>query len=160
MIRGLIAGGLLALSVAALGAAELETLAPADARRAADLAAQLRCLVCQNQSIAESSAELAVDLRKQIDTQIRSGRTDREITDFMVARYGDFVLYRPPFKLTTVLLWIGPALLAGLALLAFARTVRARRARASRAALSEELSDAERSEAARLLAQDQPGSRR
>jgi len=159
MIRGLIAGGLLAMSVAALGATELEALAPADARRAAELAAQLRCLVCQNQSIAESNAELAVDLRKQIDTQIRAGRSDHEIRDFMVARYGDFVLYRPPFKLTTILLWIGPALLAALALLAFARTVRARRASAAGAALTEALSDAERSEAARLLAQDSPRSR-
>jgi Cytochrome C biogenesis protein len=66
--------------------------------RATAIAEQLRCLVCQNQTIADSNAELAVDLRRQVREQIAAGRTDREIIDFMTARYGDFVLYRPPFK--------------------------------------------------------------
>ena len=69
---------------------------PVAAARAVHLANELRCLVCQNQSIAESNAELAVDLRRQIREQIAAGRSDGEIVDFMVARYGDFVLYRPP----------------------------------------------------------------
>jgi cytochrome c-type biogenesis protein CcmH len=92
---------------------------PVANKRAVQLAEQLRCLVCQNQSIAESNAELAMDLKRQIRSQIADGRSDEEITRFMVDRYGDFVLYRPPIKLTTVLLWFGPLvlLIAGLILL-------------------------------------------
>ncbi len=75
---------------------------------------QLRCLVCQNQTIADSNAPLAQDLRDQVRTQIQSGRSDAEIIDYVTARYGDFVLYRPPFKRSTWLLWGGPfALLLG-----------------------------------------------
>jgi cytochrome c-type biogenesis protein CcmH len=77
-------------------------------RRVANLAHEMRCLVCQNQSLAESNAPLAVDLRNQIREQLAAGKSDREVVDFMVARYGDFVLYRPPLKATTVLLWAGP----------------------------------------------------
>jgi cytochrome c-type biogenesis protein CcmH/NrfF len=72
------------------------------AARAVKLSEKLRCLVCQNQSIADSSAELAQDLRQQIREQIAAGKTDDEIIAYMVARYGDFVLYEPPFKATTV----------------------------------------------------------
>ena len=75
------------------------------------IAAELRCLVCQNQSIADSHADLAVDLRMQIREQIEAGRSDEEIRLYMVERYGDFVLYRPPFKTSTILLWLAPALL-------------------------------------------------
>ena len=117
------------------------------ARRAAALAEQLRCLVCQNQSIAESNAELAVDLRREINEQIRAGRSDGDIVDFMVARYGDFVLYRPPVKPHTLLLWFGPALLAAAALIAFFRALRNRRRRAA----ERPLTDAEHTEAERLL---------
>ena len=81
---------------------------PALERRVANLAHELRCLVCQNQTIADSNAPLAVDLRNQIREQLSAGRSEREVVDFMVARYGDFVLYRPPFKATTLLLWVGP----------------------------------------------------
>jgi cytochrome c-type biogenesis protein CcmH len=78
------------------------------------IAAELRCLVCQNQTIADSNAPLAVDLRQQVREMIRRGDSDRQIVDYMTARYGDFVLYRPPFKGSTALLWFGPAaLLAG-----------------------------------------------
>ena len=118
-------------------------------RRAAGLAEQLRCLVCQNQSIAESNAELAVDLRREINEQIRAGRSDQDIIDFMVARYGDFVLYRPPVKPHTWLLWFGPALLAIGALFAFVRALRNRRRRT----FERPLTEAERSEAERLLAE-------
>ena len=92
---------------------------PALERRVMDLATELRCLVCQNQTIADSNAALAVDLRNQIRELLRGGSSEREVIDYMVARYGDFVLYRPPFKATTALLWLGPLLLlaAGLALL-------------------------------------------
>jgi cytochrome c-type biogenesis protein CcmH len=75
------------------------------------IAGELRCLVCQNQTIADSHADLAQDLRRQVREMIVQGKTDREIIDYMTARYGDFVLYRPPLKATTALLWFGPALL-------------------------------------------------
>lgn len=116
------------------------------ARRASQLAEQLRCLVCQNQSIAESNADLAVDLRREINGQIGAGRSDGEIVDFMVARYGDFVLYRPPVRPHTWLLWFGPALLALAAGFAFMRALRSRRRRVERP-----LSEQEREEAERLL---------
>jgi cytochrome c-type biogenesis protein CcmH len=72
------------------------------------IAEELRCLVCQNETIAASHAELAVDLRQQIREQLQQGRSSAQILDFMAERYGDFVLYRPPFKTLTALLWIGP----------------------------------------------------
>jgi len=72
---------------------------------------KLRCLVCQNQSLADSNAELAGDLRKQVRDQVAAGRSDDEIVSYLVQRYGDFVLYEPPFKATTALLWVGPFLL-------------------------------------------------
>ena len=82
---------------------------PVAAARAVALSEKLRCLVCQNQTIADSNAELAADLRRQIKEQIAAGKSDKEIVDYMVARYGDFVLYQPPVKSTTLLLWAGPA---------------------------------------------------
>ncbi|MFW2372003.1 MAG: cytochrome c-type biogenesis protein [Gammaproteobacteria bacterium] len=77
---------------------------------------ELRCLVCQNQNLADSNAELAQDLRKQTYEMLQQGKSREEVVDFMVTRYGDFVLYRPPFKLTTLLLWLGPLLLFLIAL--------------------------------------------
>jgi cytochrome c-type biogenesis protein CcmH len=121
---------------------------PVAAARAVDLAEQLRCLVCQNQSIAESNAELAVDLRRQIDEQIAAGRTDRQILDFMTERYGDFVLYRPPFKAATAVLWLGPALLLVLGFFILRRVLRDR----GRLAAVRPLTDAERRRADALLA--------
>ena len=75
------------------------------------LSEELRCLVCQNQSLADSHADLAVDLKNQVREKMKQGASDAEVITFMTERYGDFVLYRPPVKLTTVLLWFGPALL-------------------------------------------------
>lgn len=88
-------------------------------KRVDHVAQQLRCLVCQNQSIADSHAQLALDLKKEARTQLSQGRSEQEVIDFMVQRYGDFVLYRPPFNAATLLLWIGPfaLLAAGLAAL-------------------------------------------
>jgi cytochrome c-type biogenesis protein CcmH len=84
--------------------------------RIRQLEEKLRCLVCQNQTLADSSAELAGDLRKQVREQVAAGRSDEEIIAFLVQRYGDFVRYEPPFKATTALLWLGPfVLLAGAA---------------------------------------------
>jgi cytochrome c-type biogenesis protein CcmH len=88
--------------------------------RIRQLEEKLRCLVCQNQSLADSGAELAGDLRKQVREQVAAGKSDEEIIDFLVQRYGDFVRYEPPFKASTALLWIGPfalLLAAGAALL-------------------------------------------
>jgi cytochrome c-type biogenesis protein CcmH len=83
-------------------------------RRLRELGEELRCLVCQNQTIADSSAPLAVDLRNQLRGQIATGRSDAEIREYMVERYGDFVLYRPPMRVRTVLLWVGPFLLVAI----------------------------------------------
>ena len=82
---------------------------PVKQQRAVRLAEQLRCLVCQNQTIADSNAGLAVDLRRETREMLRQGKSDAEIVAYMTARYGDFVLYRPPLKATTALLWFGPA---------------------------------------------------
>ena len=80
-------------------------------QRLVGISSELRCLVCQNESLSGSNAELAGDLRREIRTQIKDGKSDSEIMDFMVSRYGDFVRYRPPLKASTWLLWFGPALL-------------------------------------------------
>jgi cytochrome c-type biogenesis protein CcmH len=82
-----------------------------DASRFYSLTSELRCLVCQNQTIAESNADLASDLRDQIYRQIQEGKSNQEIIDYLVDRYGDFILYRPPLNKATLLLWIGPILL-------------------------------------------------
>jgi len=118
---------------------------PALDKRVAGLAHELRCLVCQNQTLADSNAPLAVDLRNQIREQLQGGASEQDVIDFMVARYGDFVLYRPPFKATTLALWIGPfvLLLAG-ALLLVRRIARRR-------SPERQLSEAERARAAKLL---------
>jgi cytochrome c-type biogenesis protein CcmH len=113
--------------------------------RVKNLAHELRCLVCQNQTIADSNAPLAVDLRNQIREQLAAGKSERDVVDFMVARYGDFVLYRPPFKAATLALWLGPFALLGLGAWIFWRRVARRRA------APPGLSEAQRAQAARLL---------
>jgi cytochrome c-type biogenesis protein CcmH len=84
---------------------------PALEKRVKAITEELRCLVCQNQTIADSHADLAIDLRNQVREKLAQGMSDQDIIDFMVQRYGDFVLYRPPLKSTTWLLWFGPFLL-------------------------------------------------
>jgi cytochrome c-type biogenesis protein CcmH len=101
---------------------------PALEARVMKVSAELRCLVCQNQTIADSNAGLAVDLRNQVREMLRQGSTPEQVTEYMTARYGDFVLYRPPVKATTWLLWFGPPLLLALAVVALLLIVR-RRAR-------------------------------
>ena len=93
-----------------------------------EISTQLRCLVCANESIAESNVELAIDLRREVAKQIKAGKTDEEIIDFMVDRYGDYVLFKPPFKAKTYLLWLGPIAFFGLAIWALLRIVSSRRA--------------------------------
>ncbi|MCO5336990.1 cytochrome c-type biogenesis protein CcmH [Delftia tsuruhatensis] len=99
---------------------------PETERRMAEISTELRCLVCQNESIAASRADLAVDLRRQIREQIESGKNDKEILAYMVDRYGDFVRYRPPVKGTTLLLWFGPAVLLVVSLIALLQYLRRR----------------------------------
>lgn len=107
--------GLLLVFQCALGvhANEAVPLAedPVVEQRLITIAEELRCLVCQNESLAGSRADLAMDLRREVRSLIKEGKTDAEIKDFLVSRYGDFVLYRPPVKPTTWLLWFGPLLL-------------------------------------------------
>jgi len=114
-------------------------------KRVAALADELRCLVCQNQTLAESNAPLAVDLRNQIREQLAKGASEGEVREFMVARYGDFVLYKPPFKASTAALWLGPFILLSLGLWVLLRVATRRRVAAP------PLSETERSRAAKLL---------
>jgi cytochrome c-type biogenesis protein CcmH len=118
---------------------------PALDKRVAGLAQELRCLVCQNQTLADSNAPLAVDLRNQIREQLKGGASERDVIDFMVSRYGDFVLYRPPFKASTLALWIGPFLLLALGAFLLVRRLLRRRVPET------QLSEAERARAAKLL---------
>ena len=119
---------------------------PVAEKRLLELSNELRCLVCQNQTIADSNAELAVDLRREIRGMIQAGKTNLEIIDFMVVRYGDFVLYRPPVKGITLLLWGGPI---ALMLIGFFIMQRYLRQRAKRVAKDQPLSadEAQRAEA-------------
>ena len=112
--------------------------------RVTALSTELRCLVCQNQTLADSNAPLAVDLRNTIREQLAGGASEREVRDFMTARYGDFVLYNPPLKASTLLLWAGPFLLLVAGAFVFIRRIRKR---PEEPALAEE----DRARAARLL---------
>lgn len=125
-----------------LGAALAALVLPAFAKDAAPLArdpelekrvdavsAELRCLVCQNQTIADSHAELAIDLKNQVREMLRAGNTNEEVVNYMVDRYGDFVRYKPPMKPTTYFLWFGPALLIIVGLSVLFLTLRKRRQR-------------------------------
>lgn len=109
---------------AAFAQQDLSDLNADQAERYDTLIHELRCLVCQNQTIADSSAPLAVDLRDQVHKQIASGRSDREIRGYLTDRYGDFVLYKPPFAGRTAILWLGPFVLALAALVAVLRFTR------------------------------------
>ncbi len=107
---------------------------------------ELRCLVCQNQNLKDSNSELAKDMRDKVYQMISEGKSNQQIADFMVARYGDFVLYKPPFKTITLLLWLGPLIFFLIAMTVLFRVIRQR----SQAG-SVELSDAEHQRAQRLL---------
>lgn len=128
---------------------------PVQEQRARDLSREIRCVVCQSQSVADSDADIAKELRVLIREQIAAGKTDDEIRDYLVARYGDFVLFEPPFKATTLVLWVGPfaLLLAG----GIGVAVYFRR-RAPDAARPAELSSDERGRVARLLNDEEGGA--
>jgi cytochrome c-type biogenesis protein CcmH len=125
---------------------------PALEARMMAMASELRCLVCQNQTLADSHADLAKDLREEIREMMKKGMTDDEIRAYLVDRYGDFVLYRPPWKTTTALLWAGPALLVVVGGVVLAASLRRRR----REPLEDDapLTDEERSRLARILEEE------
>ncbi|MFA7096150.1 MAG: cytochrome c-type biogenesis protein [Gammaproteobacteria bacterium] len=137
-------------------ASALASANPEQEARVKALSESLRCLVCQNQSIAESNADLAQDLRGQVERMVQSGATDDEIIGYMVERYGDFVLYKPPVKPSTYLLWAGPFLLLLAGMAVFVRVL----ARRNRAAADAPLSDEERHRLEALLQEDAEGERR
>lgn len=132
-------------------AAEAPPLAedPVVEQRLIAISEEMRCLVCQNESLAGSRADLAMDLRREIRTLIKAGKTDAEVMDFMVSRYGDFVRYRPPVKPITWMLWFGPFLLLIGALVGLARMVRRNQGSPAAPAL-----DAAQREKAQALLQD------
>ncbi len=111
---------------------------PAVEARLKHLAVELRCLVCQNQSLADSNAPLAEDLRREVREMIVKDMTDKEIIDFLVERYGDFVLYRPPLKATTTLLWMGPFVLLAVGATVLVITLRRRAGRVVDAPVTDE----------------------
>lgn len=142
----LLGGGALAAGQASLVADDPELEA-----RVLALSHKLRCLVCQNESVAESRAPLAVDMRNQVREQLAAGKSEREVVDFLVARFGDFVVFTPPFRVSTALLWFGPGLLLVLGVSGLALRLR-RRAQETPAPLD----DVERARARALLAGDPP----
>jgi cytochrome c-type biogenesis protein CcmH len=139
---------LLALNLSFGYAAEAQPLAddPVLEAKVQSLAEVLRCLVCQNQNLADSHADLAMDLKNQVREMLRKGNTEKEVIDYMVERYGDFVLYRPPLKTTTWLLWGGPFLLLFGGMLGLFYVLKRRRGHVERP-----LDDDQRAAASRLL---------
>lgn len=152
MMRQALVALCLAGALSHAGATEAAHLAadPALEARVMKVAEELRCLVCQNETIAASHADLAVDLRKQIRTKLSEGQSEQQIIDFMVERYGDFVRYRPALKASTALLWIGPFVLLLIAATVLARAIRGRRREAST------LDPADADRARRLLEESPP----
>jgi cytochrome c-type biogenesis protein CcmH len=124
---------------------------PAQERAFRDLIGKLRCLVCQNESLAGSQADLAQDLRKEVYGMMREGKDQDEIITFLVDRYGDFVLYQPPVKPTTYILWFGPFILIAVGGYVLLRALRAKKAEPEQA-----LSDADRARIQQLLAAGEP----
>ena len=147
------------ISLALLLFAHTPFLASEEARPLADdpvleervkaISYELRCLVCQNQTIADSNAGLAIDLRNQVRDMLKRGMSDTDIREFMVARYGDFVLYNPPVKNTTVLLWLGPLLMLVIAGVLAIRVIRSR----SKSSASQDLADADINRARVMLSE-------
>ena len=139
MLRVLIAA--LLLSMAAVHASSIETYRFETPEREAlykKMIAELRCLVCQNQNLADSNAELAVDLRRKTYEMVSAGKSEQEIMTYMVARYGDFVLYRPPMKSITFFLWTGPFIILGVGVFILFRVIRKKSAKTTDESLSEE----------------------
>ena len=151
LIRTLLIAALLTFA----GAASAYTLeefqfdSPAQEAQFRELISKLRCLVCQNESLAGSQAELAQDLRNEVYRMLRAGQSEDEILDFLVARYGDFVLYDPPLKPSTYVLWFGPFVIIGIAAFFMLRAVLRRKP-----STEADISDAERERLRALLDSD------
>ncbi len=133
-MKALFLGLVLCLAAVSAGAVNPDEMLddPALEARAREISKGLRCLVCQNQSIDDSDADLARDLRVLVRERLVAGDSDGQVIDYVVSRYGDFVLMRPPFKATTYVLWLGPALIGGLGILAVMAFYRRRRAAGAR----------------------------
>ena len=117
---------------------------PEDEARYQTLTEELRCLVCQNQNLADSNAELAQDLRRQTYDMVQAGKSNEEIVAYMVERYGDFVLYRPPLRTSTLLLWVGPFLILAVGVTILFGVIRARAKAESPELSAEDIARAER----------------
>lgn len=156
MSKLLFAIALSLLAVVSAGAKEAESVGPDPVlqQRMMALSAELRCLVCQNQTIADSQVGLASDLRQEILEMMQQGKSDDEIKQYLVARYGNFVLYRPPVKSDTLLLWFGPGLLVVGGLLALFLALKRRLARLEAAGATADLSDADARRAQNLLEEE------
>jgi cytochrome c-type biogenesis protein CcmH len=128
----------LCLSFAAYAVDPIEFKSKLEEQRFQTLAKELRCLVCQNESLADSSAGLAQDLRAEVIVQIRDGKDDRAIKSYMTERYGDFILYNPPIKSTTWLLWFGPFLLLIIGAVVVLKIIRGRKAETKNAAVADD----------------------
>jgi cytochrome c-type biogenesis protein CcmH len=151
LFSSVLASALLALSLSAHAAVDLHQFDdPAQEARYKALIKELRCLVCQNQNLADSNAELAVDLRQQTYDMIQRGDSDAQIIEYMVARYGDFVLYRPPLKPETSILWLGPFVLMAIGITAVVVIMRRQRRKGA-----PEVSEAERERVRALLDEEQ-----
>jgi cytochrome c-type biogenesis protein CcmH len=150
----LLLGALLVAGGAVAGEAPEVGDNPAAERHMMQLASELRCLQCQNQTLADSNAPLAVDLRQEIRELLAKGQSDQQIKEYLGARYGDFVFYRPPVQSNTLLLWFGPAIVLVGGLAALYVTLRRRLARLEAEGVTSDLSDAEARRAQQLLDED------
>ena len=128
-----------------------EAADPALEARMTRITSELRCLVCQNQTIADSNAALAVDLRREARALLKQGKSDAEVVDYMTQRYGDFVLYRPPLRATTMLLWFGPALMLAIGAFVLVAVLRRRSRLSAEAFEPDDFAEAD----ARVVAHDE-----
>ncbi len=141
---------LVALTPAWAGEAQPVGEDPAIEQRMVNLSEDLRCLVCQNETLAGSHAELAEDLRREIREQMKKGKNDDQVIEYLTDRYGDFVLYKPPFRSYTLLLWLGPVLFLGLGAAIWYVTLKRRRG----LQVTEQVSEADLNKAKSLLQSD------
>ena len=128
-MKGILLSVVVLFSLSVFAQEQMQFSSELNKTRYQSLVEELRCPKCQNQSLADSGSGIAVDLRELVHQMIEQGKTDQEIVDYMVARYGSFVLYRPQHSTATFLLWYGPFILLGIGLLAFIAVVRANRKR-------------------------------
>lgn len=133
LVKGVLLSMVMFLSMSTVAQEQMQFSSELNKTRYQSLVEELRCPKCQNQNLADSNSGIAVDLRKLVHQLIEQGKTDQEIVDYMVARYGTFVLYRPQHSSATFLLWYGPFILLGLGVLAFVVVVVANRKRRGRA---------------------------